>query len=140
MLLVLYYAKQRRKNDDSILRFFLCCFLCCSTAHAAAVDPRGIKTLLANGLIKFLIRGNTVFSNGPKSLPRKPLDCIILDNWVFDNLISVDDLFAKVIRRFDTCLLVNNNLCGKLVSLSPIIFDDNLKAVSDSFFIADFNL
>ena len=29
---------------------------------------------------------------------------------------------------------------GKLVSLSPIIFDDSLKATSVSFFIADFSL
>ena len=28
----------------------------------------------------------------------------------------------------------------KISSLSPIIFDDNLKTTSDSFFIADFNL
>ena len=37
-------------------------------------------------------------------------------------------------------LLVNNNLGGKLVSPSPIIFDDNLNTNSVSFFIADFNL
>ena len=40
----------------------------------------------------------------------------------------------------DLQLLVNNNLCGKLVSLSPIVFDDNLKTTPASFFIADFNL
>ena len=33
---------------------------------------------------------------------------------------------------------INNNLWGKLVSLSPIILDDNLKITSVSFFIADF--
>ena len=37
-------------------------------------------------------------------------------------------------------LLVNNNLWGKLVSSSPMIFDDNLKTTSDSFYIADLNL
>ena len=55
------------------------------------VNPNGIKTLLANGLITFSIKGNPLFSNGP----RNPPDCIILDNWVFGNLISVDELFAK---------------------------------------------
>ena len=60
-------------------------------------------------------------------------EMFILDNWVFDYLISVDEWFA-------TCLLVNNSLWGKLVSLSPIIFDDNLKTTSVSFFIADLNL
>ena len=30
------------------------------TADNAAVNPKGIKTLLANGLIKFFINGNTL--------------------------------------------------------------------------------
>ena len=47
-------------------------FLCIPAfaADVAAVNPNGIKTLLANGLITLLIKGNPVFSNGPKSLPR----------------------------------------------------------------------
>ena len=125
-------------KDDQILRFFLC--IPASAADAAAVNPKGIKTLLANGLITFFISGNPVFSNGPSSLPRNPLDCIILDIWVFDKLISVDDLSAKALRIFETCLLVDNNLWGKLVSSSPIIFNHNLKTTSVLFFIADFNL
>ena len=66
-------------------------FLCipASAADAAAVNPKGIKTLLANGLITFFINGNRVFSNGPSNLPRNP-DCIF-DNSVFYNLISVDE-------------------------------------------------
>ena len=43
---------------------------------------------MANGLITFFISGNPVFSTGPRSLPRNPSDYIILDIWVFDNLIS----------------------------------------------------
>ena len=31
-----------------------------------------------------------------KILSRNPSECIILDNWGFDNLISVDELFAKL--------------------------------------------
>ena len=67
-------------------------FLCirASAADAAAVSPRGIKTLLGNGLITFFISGNSVFSNGPSNLPRNPPNYIIWDNWVFDNLISDD--------------------------------------------------
>ena len=70
------------------------------------------------------------------------LDYIILDNWIFDNIISVDDLPAKALRILATCLLANNNLWGKLVSASelPTIFDDSLQTTSASFFIADFNL
>ena len=50
-------------------------FLCipASAADAAAVNPKGIKTLLTNGLITFFIKGNPVFSNGSRSLPRNPL-------------------------------------------------------------------
>ena len=86
-------------------------FLCipASAADAAAVNPNGIKTLLANGLITFFINGTPLFNNGPRSLPRNPPDCTILDNWVFDNLISTDDLLAKALWRFGTCLLINNN-------------------------------
>ena len=31
------------------------------------------------------------------------------DNWVFDSLTLVDDLLAKALRRFATCVSVNNN-------------------------------
>ena len=58
-------------------------------------------------MITFCIGGNPVFSNGPRSLPRNPRDCNILDNWVFDNLISVDKQSEKALRRLATCLLVN---------------------------------
>ena len=51
-----------------------------SAADAAAVCPKGIKTLSANGLITFAINGNTAFSNGLRSLPRNPPDCIVLDS------------------------------------------------------------
>ena len=71
-----------------IIRFFLC--ILASAAVAAAFNTKGIKTLFANGLIRFFINGNPVFINGPRSLPRNPPDYIILDIWVFDNLISVD--------------------------------------------------
>ena len=67
-------------------------FLCipASATDAAAVNPKEIKSLFANGLITFFINGTPVFSNGPSNLPRNPPDCIIVDNWAFDSLISVD--------------------------------------------------
>ena len=57
-------------------------FLCipASAADAAAVNPKGIKTLLGNGLITSFINGNRVFSNGPSNLATNPPDSIILDN------------------------------------------------------------
>ena len=39
-----------------------------SAADAAAVNPDGIKTLLANDLITFLMNGSHVFNNGERSL------------------------------------------------------------------------
>ena len=43
---------------------------------------------------------------------------------------------------FETCILVNNDLCGKQVSSleCPILFDERFKVTSVPFFIADFNL
>ena len=48
-----------------ILIFFLC--IPASAGAAAAVNPKGIKTLLANGLITFFINDNPGFSNGPSN-------------------------------------------------------------------------
>ena len=58
-----------------------------TAADAAAVNPNGIKTLLANGLSTFPIKINQVFNDGFKSLPENPPDFTILCNWVFDNFI-----------------------------------------------------
>ena len=65
---------------------------------------------LASGLTTLFINGNPVFNNGPKSLPRNPPNCTMLDNCVFDNLISVDVWLAKALRRVVTYLIVINNL------------------------------
>ena len=99
-----------------------------------------LKPLVANDLITFFIDGNPVLNNGPSNLLRNPPNLTIFDNWVFDNLISADELFEKVLRIFETCLSVNNNSWGKLVSLLPFMFDDNLITTSVLFFIADFTL
>ena len=58
----------------------------------------------------FLLMIILFFGNGPNNLPRNLPDCIILDNWVFDSLISADKLLVKALRRCETYLLVNNNL------------------------------
>ena len=69
-------------------------------------------------------------------------DCLILCNWVFDNFILADGLLAKALWSLETCILVNNNLCGKLVSSLEllIIFDDRFKVTSERFFITEFNI
>ena len=72
----------------------------------------------------------------------KSLDCPILCKWVFDNFILADEPFEKTLRSLETCVLVNNNLWGKLFSSleSQIIFDEIFKVTPVLFFIADFNL
>ena len=72
-----------------------------------------LKRVLANGLSPFFIKGNPVISNDSKSLCKSPLDCPILYNWVFDNFTLAKELFSRALRSFETCVLVNNNLCRK---------------------------
>ena len=58
----------------------------------------------------------------------------------FDNFILAKEPFAKAIRSFETCVLVNSNLWGKLFSAlkSPTTFDETFKVTSASFFILSF--
>ena len=48
----------------------------------------------------------------------------------------------KLCQNFETCVLVNDNLCGKLFSSfdSPAKFDEISKVASPPLFIPDFNL
>ena len=101
-----------------------------------------LKRFKLNGLSTFSIKGNPVFNNGPKSLPKNTSDCSVLCNCVFDNFMSADEPFPKALQSFETYVLVNNNLCRKLFPLlePPIIFDQIFKATSVPFFIPVFNL
>ena len=74
--------------------------------------------------------------------PTNPTICIILENRVFENFILANEPLAKALQILETCLLVNSNLCGKLVSLLelPITFHERLKITSVPIFITDFNL
>ena len=60
---------------------------------------------------------------------------------VFLIISLAEELFAKTLRSLQTCALVHNSLCGKLVlSLeSPTTFDESLKVTLVPFFIPDFN-
>ena len=53
-----------------------------------------------------------------------------------------EEFFAKALRSLETCVLVNNNSCEKLVSSlkSPITFDVSFTVTSGRFFIPNFNL
>ena len=48
----------------------------------------------------FFIKGKSVSSNGLRSLPINPPNCIILDSWVFADFKSAYKLFAKVFQSF----------------------------------------
>ena len=37
--------------------------------------------------------------------PRNPLNCTILDNSLFDNIILADKLFVKALRSLETCCI-----------------------------------
>ena len=50
-----------------------------SAVDTATVNTNGIKTLLANGLKTFFIKGK-LFNNRLKRLPKNPTDFTILDN------------------------------------------------------------
>ena len=90
-------------------------FLCipASAAHAAAVNPKSINTLFANGLIIFFINGNPVFNKGENILPKKPQDWINLLICFLESFISVNVLLLKAFLIFVFCLVVSNNSCGK---------------------------
>ena len=76
------------------------------SAGDAGVNLNDIRIILANGWSTFFNNGKPYY---PRSLARNPLDCIILDIWVFDNFTLADKLFANVWQRFTACLLVNNS-------------------------------
>ena len=115
-------------------------WIAASVADVPAVNPNVIKTLLGNDLSTFFIKDNPVFSNVPKILPRNPSYCSILWNRVFDNFILADEQFAKALQSFETYVLVNNNLCTKLLSWleSPTTFDESFNFTSVFFFYSRF--
>ena len=79
------------------------------------------------------INAKPTFINGLRSLPKNLSDYIILDSWVYANYTLADELFSKDLQRIETCLSVNSKLWGKLVSLVPIMFDNNLRVMSVAF-------
>ena len=111
-------------------------WIAASVADTAAVIPNGIKTLLADGLRTYPIKGNQVFSNCPEGPPKNPPDCPILCNWVFDNLVLPEKLFAEALKSFETFALINN-LCGNLFSSleSPKTFDEISKVTLVPFLL-----
>ena len=82
--------------------------------------------------VHFSLKAITFSSNGSKGLPENLPNCPILCNWIFDSFILADEPFAKTLRSFKACVLVNENLCSKLFSLleSPTTIDQSFKVTS----------
>ena len=56
---------------------------------------------------------------------------------IVDNFKLATELFVKALRPFEIRFLVSNNLSGKVVSSSPIIFVESFKVIPVSFFVAE---
>lgn len=80
----------------------------------------GIITLLAIGVSTFFIN-----LKPPLSLVQE---------------VYLDELTAKASGKLKASLSVNDNLCQKSVFSVPHLFDDYLKVMSISLFVAHFNL
>ena len=80
--------------------------------------------------MKYINRGIPTINS-----PRTPPHSIILDKYIFENFILADEPFVKALGTFETCVLVNNNLCEKLVSSFelPIKFNPIFKVTSVPF-------
>ena len=70
------------------------------SADVAGVNPNGTNTLVVDSVCRFFINGRPTFMNGPRSLPRNPPDCIILDSGLFDNSLAVNELFVKPCKNW----------------------------------------
>ena len=73
-------------------------WIAASVADTAAVNPNGIKTLLASGLSTFFNKGNPNFSNGPILV--NPSDFPILCNWLCDTFILAEELLEIYAKNF----------------------------------------
>ena len=114
-----------------------------TSVAATTINFNSIKTLLADGFNTFFIKGKPVFRNGLKILPTNPPDCLILDSWVCENFVLSDELLAFIsFTKTQNFVLVNNSLCGKLVSLLelPIRFHERFKVTLVPYFFSDYNI
>ena len=105
-------------------------WIAASVADAAAVNPDGIKTLVANGLSTFPIKDSSVLN----SYLNINLILIFYAKF-FDKFLLAEELFARALRSIGTFVLVNNNLCRKLIwSLeSPTTFNEFSKLLQYYF-------
>ena len=83
-------------------------------SDAAAVNPNGngIKTLLVYSLNTFSLKEMQLLVVVLKvylkilliSLPKNTPDFPILCNWIFDDFVLADELFANALQSLETCI------------------------------------
>ena len=97
--------------------------------------------VIPESVIDEINKDNPLMNGAVSSHRANTPTCIILDNRVFEKFTVADEPFAKALQFFRICVLVNHNLCRKLVpSLKFLIkFDERFKVTSVPFFIADFH-
>ena len=66
------------------------------------------------------------FNNTCQSLCRNPPNCAILNSWILGKFGLADKPFAKPSESLETCVLVNNSLCGKFFKVTwvPLFIPD----------------
>ena len=115
-------------------------------------NPNGVKALLTIGVSTFPTKGEPLFGNGSRSMPKNfsqfSYFIFILFYFIIlfyirnsDNVTLFDELFIKTLRILKACVLVNNNLCGKVVSSTELLiaFNESFKNSSGQFFITACN-
>ena len=70
-----------------------------SASAASSGVNHGIKTILADVLITIFINDKIIFINGPRSVSRKPSNCMFLEMCVLNNFILAYELFANDLQR-----------------------------------------
>ena len=82
----------------------------------------------AKNIISLIDIGEPIILGWPN---RNLRNYTILDNWVFENFIIADEQCVRALQIFETCVSVNDKLCGKLVS--SLAFSSNLMKDSKLF-------
>ena len=67
--------------------------------------------------------GWVISERGPEAVPKTkplrgktPINCTILDSWLFDGFAVADKPFSKALWIYENCASADNDICGKLVS------------------------
>ena len=111
-----------------------------SVTDAAAVNPNGIKTLLDNSYFSHFLLKATQFLVRVLKVYLKILLIVLF--YVTEFLIILYQRRNYLQKLYETCVLVNNNLCGSLFSSleSPTTFDERFTLTLVPFFSVDFSL